>query len=351
MPRRAVLLSALAASCAPVVQRPSTPGAGFAGPRLEPDVLVSFDGARLPMDVWPAEGGVEPWAVVVGLHGMNDYAAALGLAGAHFAAHGVTTYAFDQRGFGRTAGRGVWGGADLMRRDLVTACALVRARHPGVVLAVVGESMGGAVAATALASSEPPDCDRLIMASPAVWGWGAQPPLNAVALWVMAHVAPGTKLTAPDWLARRIRASDNIDELRRMGRDREMIFATRADATYRLLDLMQEARERIGKVRDPQHALYLYGAHDDLIPKSAAFFAAGEFERAGGRSAYYETGYHLLTRDLHRTRVLDDVLAFIRDPAAPLPSGAPPVPTKMTAQDRIDERLAAAALARRPAAR
>ena len=351
VPRRAVLLSALAASCAPVVQRPSTPGAGFAGPRLEPDALVSFDGARLPMDVWPAEGGVEPWAVVVGLHGMNDYAAALGLAGAHFAAHGVTTYAFDQRGFGRTAGRGVWGGADSMRHDLVTACALVRARHPGVVLAVVGESMGGAVAATALASSEPPDCDRLIMASPAVWGWGAQPPLNAVALWVMAHVAPGTKLTAPDWLARRIRASDNLEELHRMGRDREMIFATRADATYGLLDLMQEARERIGKIRDPQHALYLYGAHDDLIPKSAAFFAAGEFERAGGRSAYYETGYHLLTRDLHRTRVLDDVLAFIRDPAAPLPSGAPPVPTRMTAQDVKDERLAAAALARRPAAR
>ena len=136
-----------------------------------------------------------------------------------------------------------------------------------------------------------------------------------------------------------------------MGRDRQMIFATRADATYGLVALMQQARERIGRVRAPGHALYLYGAHDDLIPKSAAFFAAGAFERAGGRSAYYDTGYHLLTRDLRRTRVLDDVLAFIRDPSGPLPSGAPPIPTKMTAQDRLDERLAAAALAHRPVSR
>lgn len=351
VPRRAVLVAGLAAACTPVVQRVGTPGAGFAGPRLEADALVSFDGARLPMDVWSAEGAAPPWAVVVGLHGMNDYAAALGLAGTHFAARGVTTYAFDQRGFGRTAARGVWGGNEAMRRDLVTACALVRARHPGAVLAIIGESMGGAVAATAMASDDPPTCDRLVMASPAVWGWGAQPPLNAAALWLMAHVAPGTKLTAPDWIARRIRASDNIEELRRMGRDHQMIFATRADATYGLVQLMQEAREKIGRVRDPRRALYLYGAHDDLIPKSAAFFAAGEFERAGGRSAYYDTGYHLLTRDLRRTRVLDDVLAFIGDPASPLPSGAPPVPTRMTAQDRLDERLAAAALVRRPAAR
>ena len=92
---------------------------------------------------------------------------------------------------------------------------------------------------------------------------------------------------------------------------------------------MQEARQRIGRVRAPQETLYLYGAHDDLIPKPAAFFAAAALARAGGRTAYYDTGHHLLTRDLHRARVLDDVLAFLRDPAAALPSGAPRAPTRV----------------------
>ena len=318
---------ALAAACAPLVQRPSLPARGFAGPRLEPGTLVAADGARLPLTAWSPAAG-EPWAAVVALHGMNDYANAFHYAGEAWAAQGVAVYAYDQRGFGRGADRGVWGGEALLAQDLRCACALVRARHPGAVLAVAGESMGGAVAVAASteAGLPPPDCDRLVLSSPAVWGWGAQDPLSVAALWSLAHLTPGRELTAPAWLARRIRASDNVEELRAMGRDRHMIFATRVDATYGLVNLMQAARERIGRLPQPARALYLYGAHDDLIPKPAAFFAAERLARAGGRTAYYPDGRHLLTRDLGRARVIGDVLAFLRDPAAPLPSAPPPIP-------------------------
>ena len=70
---------------------------------------------------------------------------------------------------------------------------------------------------------------------------------------------------------------------------------------------------------------YLYGAHDQIIPKNAAFKAVKGL-RPGDRSAYYAAGHHLLTRDKQRAVVIADVLAFIRDPEAPLPSAAPPIP-------------------------
>ena len=329
--RRRFLAAAggMAAACTPLVQRPGAAPSGFSGPRLEPDALVGADGARLPLTAWlPTEGA--PWAAVVALHGMNDYANAFHLAGAAWASQGVAVYAYDQRGFGRGAERGVWGGEALMADDLRCACALVRARHPGVVLAVVGESMGGAVAVAASTEPgrSPPDLDRLVLSSPAVWGWGAQDPLSCAALWTLAHLTPGRELTAPSWLTRRIHASDNLDELRAMGRDGHMIFATRVDATYGLVNLMQAARERIGRLPHPERTLYLYGAHDDLIPKHAAFFAAARLAAAGGRTAYYPDGRHLLTRDLGRARVIGDVLAFLRDPAAPLPSAPPPIPAR-----------------------
>ena len=47
---------------------------------------------------------------------------------------------------------------------------------------------------------------------------------------------------------------------------------------------------------------------------------------AGDRTAYYAQGWHLLLRDKQAHNVWDDVAAFVRDPAAPLPSGAPPIP-------------------------
>jgi len=306
---------------------------GFTGPRFSPaesgpGMFVSFDGTRLPMQTWSAIGAngeaVEPWAVIVALHGMNDYAEAFMLPAPYWAAHGITTYAYDQRGFGRTPSRGVWGGTDLMTQDLRTAVALARAAHPQAVIAVVGESMGGAVAIAAFASPNPPAADRLVLAAPAVWGWDAQPLTYRAALWLTAHVAPSSRVEAPDWLVRHIFASDNIEELRRMGRDRNMIFRTRADTIYGLVSLMQQARQDLGQVRAP--VLFLYGAHDQIIPKDAAFYAASFLKRTD-HSAYYANGYHLLTRDLGRRLVLDDIIAFIRNPFAPTPSGAPPIPS------------------------
>jgi acylglycerol lipase len=315
-------------ACHPLVQSPGRLGAGEGGPRLERDALITPDGARLPLKVWPAmEPPGEPWAVFIGLHGMNDYAAAFTLPGPYWAARGVTTYAYDQRGFGDAPGRGVWGGGALMREDLRTACVLVRQRHPSAILTVVGESMGGAVAITAFASDRPPDADRLVLASPAVWGWREQGPLNSALLWAGAHVAPGSKVVAPTWLARRIWASDNVAELRRMGLDRRMIFATRIDTIYGLVELMQQAADDISDLRLP--TFYQYGAHDEIIPRHAAFSAARRLP-ASDRTAYYGSGWHLLLRDVHRDRVLDDILAFARDPGAPPPSGAPPIgPTQV----------------------
>ena len=104
------------------------------------------------------------------------------------------------------------------------------------------------------------------------------------------------------------------------------------DCVYGLMDLMQRARERIGQVRGP--VLYMYGAHDDLIPKKAAFFAAAHLP-PGGRTAYYASGYHLLTRDLQAQTVWTDILAFIADPKATLPSGAPPIPSREGQSRRV----------------
>ena len=45
--------------------------AGFEGPRLEAHDVVSFDGAQLGAEQWMLDDG-EPWAVIVGVHGMDD---------------------------------------------------------------------------------------------------------------------------------------------------------------------------------------------------------------------------------------------------------------------------------------
>jgi len=319
-----VLLAALIlAACAPMaVQSPHRPGAGFEGARLEAETFVSFDGARLGLMQWAPKTGT-PWAVIVGVHGMNDYANAFHVAAPWWAEQGVATYAFDQRGFGRSPGRGLWAGPELMDEDLRTLTALVRARHPGAVVAVVGESMGGAVAIDAFASDRPPAADRLVLLSPAVWGWREQPLPNKLALWMAAKFTGAKVYTPPRWLTERVSPTDNRAELIAMGRDPLMVWGARSDTLYGLVELMDRAWGKIGQVKGP--TLYLYGANDEIIPKAAAFTAASRL-KPGDRSAYYPQGWHLLTRDHGGPRVWADILAFIRDPKAPLPSGPGAIP-------------------------
>ena len=330
MKRRAFLLSSLLAACAPVVQKPRLPVAGFRGARFTDHRFISFDGTALGLTVWEAE--YEPQAVIVGLHGMNDYANAFHLAAPWWAGQGITTYAFDQRGFGRSPHRGVWGGEALMCEDLRACVELARERHPGVPVAVVGESMGGAVAIAAFASSRPPRAERLALLAPAVWGWSSQPLPNRTALWFTAHVAGSRVIKPPRWVTQHIRASDNIDELRAMGRDPLMIWGARSDALWGLTQLMETAWASTGRLRVP--TAYLYGANDEIIPPEPTLQAAARLPH-GDRTALYREGWHLLLRDRQAQTVWKDVAAFVAEPRAPLPSGAPPIPRAPIAATRV----------------
>ena len=317
-----VLLLFTLSACAPMLrQQAGPPPPGFQGPRFETGAVVSFDGARLGLSTWSATA--EPWAVIVATHGMNDYANAFHVAAPRWAEAGVTTYAYDQRGFGRSTGRGIWAGEDLLIEDLRTVTALARARHPGAILAVVGESMGGSVAIATFAGDRPPSADRLVLLSPGVWGFKSQPLPNRTLLWLAAHVTAAKIYTPPKWLTSRISPTDNAEELIAMGRDRLMIWGARSDTLYGLVRLMGRAARGVGD--DDLPTLYLYGANDQIIPKKAALKAVKTL-KASDRTAYYAAGHHLLTRDRQGAVVIADVLAFLRDPQAPLPSNAPPIP-------------------------
>ena len=143
----ALLCCGLAACVTPRVQTALTEPQE---PRLEQDTAVMEDGARLPLRAWlPA---MPPRAAIVAVHGLNDYSGAFESTGEFLAARGFAVYAFDQRGFGRTAQNGIWAGGDRMADDAWQVARLLRLRHPGVPFYGLGESMGGAVLAACAAT-------------------------------------------------------------------------------------------------------------------------------------------------------------------------------------------------------
>lgn len=318
------MLASFLSACIPSVQQAHVPGPGFDGPRFTADRFIASDGAALGLSSWEPEGG-EVSAVIVALHGMNDYARAFETAGPYWAKQGIATYAYDARGFGRSPGRGIWGGQDLMLDDVRTAIAVARAKHPGVPVALVGESMGAATVLAALGDDNPPQIDRVVLIAPAVWGWSNLPAAYKVSLWLTAHTPVSLRpLNPPRAVVRKITASDNIAMLQRLGRDPNMLFATRLDTVYGLVGMMERAFKSAHKV--PPQTLVLYGTKDQIIPRPSVERTVARLPRTV-QTVEYPDGYHMLTRDLQAERVWRDIVAFMRDPVAPVPSrvGDPPL--------------------------
>ena len=201
----------LAVAASACVSFPDAPPASVE-PTIEQNALRAADGKALGLAVWRAE---RPRAVIVALHGMNDYSNAFAGPGAWWADKAeITTYALDQRGFGRSPGFGRWPGTPTLAADLRSAVAAARSAHPDLPVFVVGHSMGAAVVMAA-ASQAPLDVDGLILAAPGVWGGTALPLPYRLTLNLAASFAPGKTLTGER--ANR-QATDNIRYIASDGR-------------------------------------------------------------------------------------------------------------------------------------
>ena len=289
------------------------------------DALVMTDGARLPLHRWLPAG--PPRAILLTLHGFNDAADNFMADSAPgFAAAGVGVYAYDQRGFGAAPHPGIWPGGDSLAADAVAAARLIRARHPGVPLVMLGESMGGAVLVLAATGDQPPPADGYILMAPAFWGRADMPAVMRWGLWAASRTIP---LVGFPGTAGGIKASDNDEALRRWGRDPLTIKITRVDAAKGLVDLMDAAVAAVPSCcRTALHpgaapVLIMLGARDRIIPtRVARRVVQGMRDDQAERVAYYPEGWHLLLRDLHRDVVAEDILGWLAAPGAPLPSGA-----------------------------
>ena len=317
-PLAAVLVAVVlvAAGCAPMT-RPM--GEIINQPLLAGDTFHTGDGERLPLRSWSPETG-KPKAVIVALHGFNDYSNFFAEPGRFLAKHGIQSYAYDQRGFGGTPGRGLWPGVETLGADLRAFARLVRDRHRETPLYLLGDSMGGAVIMTTITLPGAPEVKGVILAAPAVWGRVTMPWYQRLALWVGVRIMPWVKLTGQGL---RLKPSDNTEMLKALGRDPLVIKSTRVDTIYGLTNLMDLALERSGRFDWP--ALILYGEKDEIIPREPTKLMLERLPRATRKSrriALYKDGYHMLLRDLGAETPLADIVHWIGNPDSPLPSGA-----------------------------
>lgn len=294
------------------------PGIYSNSPKILGNTFLAEDGAHLPLRSWLPK--TEARAVLVALHGFNDYSRFFDRPGSYFSQLGIACFAYDQRGFGLAPKRGLWAGEAAYANDLQALVRLLKKQYPKRPVYLLGESMGGAVIITAMNQAGMPPVDGIILSAPALWARTTMPWYQTTLLWTLAHSMPWLTLTGKGV---KVMPSDNIEMLRALGRDPLVIKATRVEAIYGLTNLMDEAFNSAGILH--ANTLMLYGEKDEIIPKKPTYaflqqFLAGDVSEK--TVAIYQQGYHMLLRDLGAPTAWKDIASWINDRPAKLPSGA-----------------------------
>jgi acylglycerol lipase len=168
-------------------------------PAVGPDATVAEgevatgDGLRLFWRAWLPSA---PSGVLLIVHGLAEHSGRYGHVGRYMAARGWATYAHDARAHGRSPGRKVH-----VRRfeefleDLRAMLALVRERHPGLPVVLLGHSQGGLVVLLH-ALRRPEGLAGIAVTSPFLDAHPALRPSAAfrLALAVLRRVAPAMLL-------------------------------------------------------------------------------------------------------------------------------------------------------------
>lgn len=303
-------------------------------PRMTERAIIAADGYRLPLDTWPAapdSDGMDPdrldpspAAVILAIHGFDDYALTYRRAARAWADMGLTVYAYDQRGFGRTEGAGIWAGTATYAADAAAAIRLIDQRHPDRPLVVVGHSMGASVAMVALAEQPDLPVDRLVMVAPGIWDFDVMPTWQRWGLDLAEALTPGRIAVGGDVLD--ITPTDNWWALREMARDPYVLKANRIDTVGGLLRLLADGLAAVPDL--PVPALVLYGDREDVVPAGQVALLIDRLDQADVpvATAFYPEGYHMLLRDLGRAAPIGDIASYAIDPTAPLPSAPAALP-------------------------
>jgi alpha-beta hydrolase superfamily lysophospholipase len=150
--------------------------------------FTASDGENIALRDWPLPDGMRQRGVVVLVHGLGEHAGRYGRLAEHLNSLGFAVRGYDQFGHGESSGaRGGLPSALRLLEDLVDVVESTRQRtERGVPLIVLGHSLGGLVAASAVARGM--HVDALVLSSPALAA--RLSPVQKLLLAIIPRVAP-----------------------------------------------------------------------------------------------------------------------------------------------------------------
>jgi alpha-beta hydrolase superfamily lysophospholipase len=265
--------------------------------------ITTGDGTRLFTQRWCID---EPRAAFALVHGYAEHSGRYAHVAGFLNAHGVSVYAYDQRGFGRSDGKRAFiSSFDQLLDDLQRFLDHVRRDVPDVPLFLFGHSMGGAVCA--LYAIERSQAFRgLILSSPAVEIDDSIAPFLRKLAGVLGRLAPTLPTVhTPNGAISRdpaVVAAAEADPLNYNGR----VLARTGAETIRAVKRIQAQMNAI-----TLPLLVFHGTADKLTDPHASRMLYERARSSDKTLNLYDGLYHETLNEPEKEQVLNDIIAWL----------------------------------------
>ena len=269
-----------------------------------PGTARTRDGLELRTYEWPAVGA--PRAHLLLVHGIAEHAGRYPHVAARLANAGITTHAYDQRGFGASGGhRAYIDRWSQYHDDLEDRLADVRARSSGLPVVLYGHSMGGLIAlGYVLADPTRSLPDLLVLSAPAIDA--VVPRWKRTVADLLASLAP--RFAIANTFPKGALTSDAAVEAAYLA---DPIAVHRTTARLGVALFREQARVQAVLARGeplPIPTYVLHGADDPIVPE----WASRSFEgRANVTRRVYPGLHHETHNEPSGAAVIDDTTRWI----------------------------------------
>lgn len=279
----------------------------------EESKFTGYDGQKLYYQVWRpdgASGDASSQATLIVVHGLGEHGGRYMNLVNQIVPSGVTVYAFDHRGHGRSAEKMVAhiNSFDEYRGDVRAFVQMVTADEAGTPLFLMGHSMGGLIV-TNYVLHYPDGLRGAIISAPPV----GEVDVSAV----LRGVGKVMSVLKPDF------AIDNGLDANGISRDPAAVSAYENDPlvhgkvsarwSTEFFKAIDWTRAHAADFKPP--VLMIHGDADSFVPiaGSRAFFA--QIPQEDKTYITYEGGYHESLNDLHHAQVAADIEKWILERA------------------------------------
>ena len=283
--------------------------------KIENEYFISSDNTRLHINSWKANNAEN---IIVAVHGFSDYATSFKELGKYLKEKNVDLLAFDLRGFGRNENFGYWFHYNEHLKDIIEFCKIIKKQNPKKKIFLMGESMGGSLAAKIIVKDKF-KFDGLILVAPSIWDFSKQNFLKSKLVSFLSKIFPNLKVSGKQII--KIKPSNNIEMLKEFSKDPFVIHQPNLKSLRGVIELMDDSYLDFKKIINlpTVPTLLIIPVLDEVIPRKPLIIIIkniddnAELKNKKITIQVYDKNYHMILRDNNNSTVIQNIHQWLND--------------------------------------